>query len=74
MERNQSWLARQVGKSESAISLYLSGDRTPDLDTVRAVARALRVPMRTLCQSPYTPSKRSNKRTATNSGVRVRAA
>ncbi len=34
----QRRLARAIGVSDAAISRYLSGDRKPDIDTIRAIA------------------------------------
>ena len=50
MDRNmsQAELAERIGKKRSAVGNYESGVREPDLDTLRALAGALNVPVAAL--------------------------
>ena len=45
---SQRQLARAAGLTESAISHYMSGERTPRIDTTGAIAQALDVPLSAL--------------------------
>lgn len=41
--KSQSWLARMTSLSNYAISRYISGERTPNLDSAARVATAIGV-------------------------------
>ena len=48
---NQEELAKKIGCSKSAISMYENGAREPDLETLEAIADIFNVDMNTLTDS-----------------------
>jgi transcriptional regulator with XRE-family HTH domain len=48
----QADIARRSGCSKSAVSRFVSGERTPDVDVAVRLAKALGVPVCELCGTP----------------------
>jgi transcriptional regulator with XRE-family HTH domain len=48
------WLAEQLNKNQSTISLWCNNARQPSLETLKEIAEVLEVDVRTLISSPKT--------------------
>ena len=49
-ERNQSWLADELGVSRAAVSLWLSGQSEPSVDNYRALHALTNLPYEKLLE------------------------
>ncbi len=47
-DKSQTWLSEQLGKSFSTINAYCCNRQQPNLDTLHAIARALKVELKDL--------------------------